>query len=108
MREEARLDSVEGLMLKRGDSPYLAGRPKGYWWKWKRDPFLVDAVLVAPVTGREAWSVLTDFDAMSAFVPDLDASLRGLYPGAPVNGIDVDTVRCKKLLVIRRAGLQIQ
>ena len=33
------------------------------------DVFLVDAVLVAPVTGREAWRVLTDFDAMSAFVP---------------------------------------
>jgi Polyketide cyclase / dehydrase and lipid transport len=38
------------------------------------DVFLVDAVLVAPVTGREAWNVLTDFDAMSAFVPNLDTS----------------------------------
>ena len=38
------------------------------------DVFLVDAVLVAPVSGREAWNVLTDFDAMSAFVPNLDTS----------------------------------
>jgi hypothetical protein len=38
------------------------------------DVFLVDAVLVAPVSGREAWNVLTDFDAMSAFVPNLDMS----------------------------------
>ncbi len=38
------------------------------------DVFLVDAVLVAPVTGREAWRVLTDFDAMSAFVPNLETS----------------------------------
>jgi Polyketide cyclase / dehydrase and lipid transport len=38
------------------------------------DVFLVDAVLVAPVSGREAWSVLTDFDAMSAFVPNLETS----------------------------------
>ena len=40
---DARL--AEGLMLKRWDSPYLAGRPKGPWFKWKRAPFLVDAVM---------------------------------------------------------------
>ena len=39
-------DAVEGIMLKRRDSPYLPGRPKGPWWKWKRDPFTVDAVLM--------------------------------------------------------------
>jgi DNA ligase-1 len=39
-------DAVEGVMLKRRDSPYLPGRPKGPWWKWKRDPFVVDAVLM--------------------------------------------------------------
>lgn len=39
-------DAVEGVMLKRCDSPYLPGRPKGLWWKWKRDPFIVDAVLM--------------------------------------------------------------
>ncbi|MFL5042638.1 MAG: cisplatin damage response ATP-dependent DNA ligase, partial [Xanthobacteraceae bacterium] len=32
-------DAVEGVMLKRRDAPYLPGRPKGLWWKWKRDPF---------------------------------------------------------------------
>ncbi|MBM3617236.1 MAG: cisplatin damage response ATP-dependent DNA ligase, partial [Alphaproteobacteria bacterium] len=37
---------IEGLMLKRKDSPYIPGRPKGYWYKWKRDPLLVDAVLM--------------------------------------------------------------
>ena len=39
-------DAVEGVMLKRRDAPYLPGRPKGLWWKWKRDPFIVDAVLM--------------------------------------------------------------
>ncbi|MBV9079406.1 MAG: cisplatin damage response ATP-dependent DNA ligase, partial [Methylobacteriaceae bacterium] len=39
-------DAIEGCMLKRSDSPYLPGRPKGPWWKWKRDPFLVDAVMM--------------------------------------------------------------
>ncbi len=38
--------AAEGLMLKRWDSPYLPGRPKGPWFKWKRDPHLVDAVLM--------------------------------------------------------------
>jgi DNA ligase-1 len=33
-------------MLKRRDAPYVPGRPKGPWWKWKRDPFLIDAVLM--------------------------------------------------------------
>ncbi len=37
---------IEGLMLKRLDSPYVAGRPKGLWYKWKRDPLLVDAVVM--------------------------------------------------------------
>jgi ATP-dependent DNA ligase len=39
-------DAVEGVMLKRRDAPYLPGRPKGPWWKWKRDPFIIDAVLM--------------------------------------------------------------
>jgi DNA ligase 1 len=38
--------SAEGLMLKRIDSLYEAGRPKGPWFKWKRDPYLIDAVLM--------------------------------------------------------------
>jgi hypothetical protein len=38
------------------------------------DVFLVDAVLVAPVSAREAWRVLTDFDAMTSFVPNLETS----------------------------------
>jgi len=39
-------EAVEGVMLKRCDSLYVPGRPKGQWWKWKRDPFTVDAVLM--------------------------------------------------------------
>ena len=39
-------EAIEGCMVKRGDSPYLPGRPKGPWWKWKRDPHLVDAVMM--------------------------------------------------------------
>jgi DNA ligase-1 len=44
--------AAEGLMLKRWDSPYLAGRPKGLWFKWKRNPFLVDCVLMYAQRGH--------------------------------------------------------
>jgi DNA ligase-1 len=43
---------AEGLMLKRWDSTYQAGRPKGPWFKWKRDPHLVDAVLMYAQRGH--------------------------------------------------------
>jgi DNA ligase-1 len=44
--------SAEGVMLKRWDSPYEAGRPKGPWFKWKRDPRLIDAVLMYAQRGH--------------------------------------------------------
>jgi len=61
LRDEARQRGVEGLMLKRRDAPYRSGRPRGDWWKWKIDPYTVDAVLVyaQPGNGRRA-NVLTD------------------------------------------------
>jgi DNA ligase-1 len=47
---DARL--AEGLMLKRWNSIYEAGRPKGPWFKWKRDPHLIDAVLMYAQRGH--------------------------------------------------------
>ena len=44
--------AVEGVMLKRRDSVYLPGRPTGPWWKWKRDPFIIDAVLMYAQRGH--------------------------------------------------------
>lgn len=44
--------AVEGVMLKRRDAPYVPGRPKGLWWKWKRDPLIVDAVLMYAQRGH--------------------------------------------------------
>ena len=44
--------AVEGVMIKRRDAPYLPGRPKGLWWKWKRDPFVIDAVLMYAQRGH--------------------------------------------------------
>jgi DNA ligase-1 len=45
-------EAVEGVMLKRSDAPYLPGRPKGQWWKWKRDPHIIDAVLMYAQRGH--------------------------------------------------------
>ena len=42
----ARENGIEGLMLKRRESPYLAGRPKGHWYKWKRAALTIDCVLM--------------------------------------------------------------
>ena len=52
LREEARQRGIEGLMLKRKDSTYVAGRPKGPWFKWKRDPLTLDAVLMYAQRGH--------------------------------------------------------
>lgn len=52
LRDGARAASIEGLMLKRGDSAYLPGRVKGQWWKWKRDPLTADAVLMYAQRGH--------------------------------------------------------
>jgi DNA ligase-1 len=45
-------EAVEGIMLKRRDAAYLPGRPRGLWWKWKRDPFIIDAVLMYAQRGQ--------------------------------------------------------
>lgn len=61
-RQQSRRHSVEGLMLKRRDSPYLVGRKKGDWWKWKIEPYTIDAVLLyaQPGSGRRA-NLYTDY-----------------------------------------------
>ncbi len=52
LRQEARNQKSEGLMLKRKDAPYGVGRKKGDWWKWKVDPLTLDAVLIYAMRGH--------------------------------------------------------
>jgi DNA ligase 1 len=61
-RDRAREMRSEGLMLKRWDSPYLVGRKKGDWWKWKVAPLTIDAVLTYAMRGHGRRSNLfTDY-----------------------------------------------
>jgi len=54
--------AMEGLMIKRRDSAYVPGRPRGPWWKWKRDPMEVDAVMLYAQRGHGRRSSLySDF-----------------------------------------------
>ena len=51
-RKKSRDLNAEGIMLKRLDSPYLSGRKKGDWWKWKVDPLTIDAVMIYAQAGH--------------------------------------------------------
>lgn len=52
LRTESKLLGCEGLMLKHKDSVYETGRRRGKWWKWKVDPYTVDAVLIYAQSGH--------------------------------------------------------
>ena len=52
LRLQARGVGVEGLMLKRRNSPYQQGRKRGDWWKWKLDPLSIDAVMIYAQAGH--------------------------------------------------------
>jgi DNA ligase-1 len=62
IRSSARERGVEGLMIKRLDSPYQVGRKRGDWWKWKVEPYTFDAVLIyaQPGHGRRS-GLFTDY-----------------------------------------------
>src|SRR5260370_1616437 len=71
-------EAVEGVMLKRRDAFYLPGRPKGQWWKWKRDPHIIDAALMYAQRGHGkrssyysdyTFGVWTDGDEGEQLVP---------------------------------------
>ncbi|MBV0890740.1 cisplatin damage response ATP-dependent DNA ligase [Paracoccus sp. Z118] len=52
LRAEPPAPVIEGVMIKRRDAPYVGGRPRGPWFKWKRDPRVVDAVLMYAQRGH--------------------------------------------------------
>ena len=61
-RSKSREEGTEGLMLKRRDSAYGVGRPRGDWWKWKIEPYTLDAVLIYAQRGHgKRASLYTDY-----------------------------------------------
>jgi DNA ligase-1 len=70
---------AEGLMLKRWDSIYEAGRPKGPWFKWKRDPHLIDAVLMYAQRGHGKRSSFYSDYTFGVWRED-EAGVRSLTP----------------------------
>jgi DNA ligase-1 len=61
-RSKSREEGTEGLMLKRRDSAYGVGRPRGVWWKWKIEPYTLDAVLIYAQRGNgKRASLYTDY-----------------------------------------------
>ncbi|NJM85768.1 MAG: cisplatin damage response ATP-dependent DNA ligase, partial [Leptolyngbyaceae cyanobacterium RM2_2_21] len=62
LRGRSRAENAEGLMLKAVDSPYLVGRKRGYWWKFKVEPMTLDAVLIYAQAGSgKRANLFTDY-----------------------------------------------
>jgi DNA ligase-1 len=83
---EARRSGIEGLMLKRWSSPYLSGRPRGHWFKWKRAALTLDCVLMYAQRGsgkRSSYYSDYTFGVWREIEeqPSEDAPRGDIYPG---------------------------
>ncbi len=93
IRERARDDAIEGVMLKRRDSPYVAGRRTGLWYKWKRDPLLVDCVLMYAQRGSGKRSSFYSDYTFGCWDGDPDAGAELLPVGKAYFGFTDDELK---------------
>ncbi|MFL0672369.1 MAG: cisplatin damage response ATP-dependent DNA ligase [Erythrobacter sp.] len=86
IRETARDEAIEGLMLKHRASPYVAGRRAGLWYKWKRDPLLIDCVLMYAQRGSGKRSSFYSDYTFGCWAGDPDAGGELLPVGKAYSG----------------------
>jgi len=93
-RDDAGIDGAEGLMIKKKDSPYLAGRKRGFWWKYKHEPMTLDAVLIYAQSGSgKRANLFTDYTFALWNEIDYNSGERQLVTFAKAySGLDNDEI----------------
>ncbi|WP_122326112.1 ATP-dependent DNA ligase, partial [Pseudomonas coronafaciens] len=107
-REASRSLGVEGMMLKARDSLYGVGRTKdmGVWWKWKIDPFSVDAVLIYAQRGHGRRASLYSDYTFAVWDGPPDASERTLVPFAKAYSGLTDEEMRKVDAIVRKTTVE--
>ena len=107
-REASRSLGVEGMMLKARDSLYGVGRTKdmGVWWKWKIDPFSVDAVLIYAQRGHGRRASLYSDYTFAVWDGPPEASERTLVPFAKAYSGLTDEEMRKVDAIIRKTTVE--
>jgi len=99
IREGTRDDAIEGLMLKRRDSAYIPGRKVGLWYKWKRDPLLIDCVLMYAQRGSGKRSSFYSDYTFGCWDGDADKGAELLPVGKAYSGFtDAELKKLDKLV----------
>jgi DNA ligase-1 len=88
LRLESRARHVAGLMLKQLSSPYHVGRRRGYWWKWKIDPYAIDAVVIYAQAGHGRRATLFTDYTFAVWQGDELAPIAKAYSGLSDDKID--------------------